>query len=178
MNLDATDRTPSAGLGIHTEMCIDPALDWRGCSVGPVTVYCAITLGVLGRSDAAVRLTNGRLPLTFGGVRFIAQPVGGASRWWRLYAVASERDRQIDDLRTFALAHNEIAFVHLCDEALYQLACNPNGGEHCWAAERVNVVIFEIGRTTARHRDEVSLGFIRSTDTTRPDGAIARSIQL
>lgn len=80
-----------------------------------------------------------------------------------------------ESLRTFALQHNEIAFAHLVTAAL-------NGEE--WAVVRLTN-----GSATYPHTSTLrypgysysvyqgDLRIIRATDTTRPDGAIARSIE-
>jgi hypothetical protein len=71
----------------------------------------------------------------------------------------------IESLRTFAMANNEIAFSYLCLAAL--------AGEE-WAVERVSVVL----RLFRGGRPEIAaLDGIRATDTTRPDGVIARTMQ-
>lgn len=77
----------------------------------------------------------------------------------------------IESLRTFALAHNELAFARMCAAALGDEQNPPEA----WAGERVNVVLVEVTRTQRSYR-EVALNFIRSTDTTRPDGLIARTL--
>jgi hypothetical protein len=77
----------------------------------------------------------------------------------------------IDNLRAFALANNELKFAHLCTAAL-------NG--EAWAMPRVKDTLRRIG-DVAEYRDAdqhvLKLACIRHTDTTRPDGAIARSFQ-
>lgn len=77
-----------------------------------------------------------------------------------------------ETIRTFALANNEPAFAHLVTAAL-------NGEE--WAIERVAGTLasasqmegFDLRALTANF-----LAFIWQTDTTRPDGAIARRIEV
>lgn len=71
----------------------------------------------------------------------------------------------IESLRNFAMANSEIQFAHMCNAAL--------AGE-AWAVERVNCAVercLGCGEDTWIH-------VIRTTDTARPDGAIARSIAL
>lgn len=72
-----------------TTMCISPTLDWFGRSRGPVAVYCAATLAVLGQTTGAVeRDTDGPgLLLRFGGVTFRATRVTAPSQWWTLEAI-------------------------------------------------------------------------------------------
>jgi hypothetical protein len=82
----------------------------------------------------------------------------------------------IESLRTFAMAHNEIAFAHLCTAAL--------AGEE-WAMERITQ-----GSATYPHTPVLrypgysysvyqgDLRIIRATDTTRPDGASARATNV
>lgn len=83
----------------------------------------------------------------------------------------------IENLRNFALeictgAHPHdhadrpqfSAFVHMCDAAL--------AGEE-WAIDRVTAVL----NSAAPSLDQY-LGVIRATDTTRPDGSIARSFEV
>jgi hypothetical protein len=77
----------------------------------------------------------------------------------------------IESLRSFAIACCEIEFAHLCTAAL-------NGEQ--WAAERVRDALDRIGNA-AEYGDAahaVMLASVCSTDTTRPDGAIARSFQV
>jgi len=121
--------------------------------------------------------------------------------------MTNEMSTEIESLRTFALAHSEVEFAHLCTSALHQSdetwgiarsdAAQVTGhiiGCDCtecslireesvfardsWAVERVAIVISEVNHTTKAYRDEVKLSFIRATDTTRPDGAVARSFTL
>lgn len=97
----------------------------------------------------------------------------------------------IESLRTFALSHNEIAFAHLCTAAL-------NGEE--WAVERITGALKLIAARSAAlhahvvalkaqarpgHKDyfeadvsPLTLEIVQATDTTRPDGATARSIKF
>lgn len=82
----------------------------------------------------------------------------------------------IESLRDFALANGEIAFNYLCNAAL--------DGEE-WAANRLadaiavwtylHAVACEITRDKFH---EFGLQLIRATDTTRPDGTIARSFEV
>lgn len=93
---------------------------------------------------------------------------------------ASTDTAAIESLRAFAIAHNELAFAHLCTIALDGSDCGDEVCPDCdateWARERVAVVVAEVARTKSAYRDEVALNIIRATDTTRPDGAIARSL--
>lgn len=78
----------------------------------------------------------------------------------------------IESLRTFATVHNELAFAYLCTAAL--------AGEE-WAVERVTEALALISDreeegTHSTHR--ARLEAVRTTDTTRPDGAVARTISL
>lgn len=76
---------------IPTSMCIQPTLNWFGRSAGPVAVYCAATLAVLGITDGTVeRDPDGScLLLTFGGVVFRAVRQLTPSQWFVLEAVCS-----------------------------------------------------------------------------------------
>lgn len=83
----------------------------------------------------------------------------------------------IESLRSFALAHNEFQFAHLCTAALGDERNPPEA----WAAERLSEVVSSIpprasSETGRRKRIKKVLRVIRSTDTTRPDGLIARSL--
>lgn len=97
----------------------------------------------------------------------------------------------IESLRTFALANNETAFAHLCTSAL-------NG--EAWAVERVTGALKLIATRSAalhahvvalkaqaspEHKDyfeadvsPLTLEIVQTIDTTRPDGATARSIEV
>lgn len=74
----------------------------------------------------------------------------------------------IESLRSFAEQHGEIQFAHLCTAALQ--------GEG-WAIERMREIPFKIDMQamTCGRRRVAMLTVIRATDTTRPDGAIARA---
>ena len=75
----------------------------------------------------------------------------------------------IESLRTFAEQHGEIQFAHLCTAAL-------NGEE--WAIELVTDALNLISdrEDEGTHSTlRATLEAIRATDTTRPDGAIART---
>jgi hypothetical protein len=73
----------------------------------------------------------------------------------------------IESLQAFAATHHEYGFVHLCTAAFT--------GEE-WAIERVMTVL---KLTVDGSADTVSkLNVIRSTDTTRPDGGIARKFEI
>ena len=79
--------------------------------------------------------------------------------------MTKQQTTEIESLRTFALAHNEIKFAHLCTAAL-------NGEE--WAMTRMlDVIDMCDGFSSAG-----VLNVIRATDTMRPDGAVARSFTL
>lgn len=79
----------------------------------------------------------------------------------------------VESLRTFALANGEPLFAHLCTAAL-----NREG----WAVERIESVLRLIALANAAERwregADRSLDVILSTDTSRPDGAIARRIEI
>ncbi len=75
-------------------------------------------------------------------------------------------------LRDFAKLHGVMPFVNLCAAAL--------SGER-WAVERITPALDKWKTTTttmAGNRVSLRLSVIRSTDCTRPDGAIARSFQV
>lgn len=69
----------------------------------------------------------------------------------------------IERLRGFAERHGEIAFAHLCTAAV--------AGE-AWARERIVAAL--AAWQQRGNWDSHVLEAIRTTDTTRPDGAIAR----
>ncbi len=73
----------------------------------------------------------------------------------------------IENLRAFAISHNELDFAHLCTAAL-------NGEQ--WAVDRVNNVLDQVvaAKDWLAERKHFTLNAIRSANTTRPDGAIAR----
>lgn len=77
----------------------------------------------------------------------------------------------VESLYSFAFAHHFYAFAHLCTEAL-------NGEE--WAVERVAeaLLALENFQLAGRNSEESKLVVIHATDTSRPDGAIARSFQI
>jgi hypothetical protein len=79
----------------------------------------------------------------------------------------------IESLRTFATAHGELQFAHLCTAALADLASDDS---EAWAVERL--VTSGFSRWTSRCSSAWTIAAIRSTDTTRHDSAIARSIAL
>ena len=87
----------------------------------------------------------------------------------RDYLILMMNTAAAESLRSFAVAHGELQFAHLVTAAL--------AGEE-WALGRVNIVIFERNRTQRKYRDKITLDFIRATDTTRPDGALARSFAV
>jgi len=74
----------------------------------------------------------------------------------------------IESLRSFAVANNEIDFAHLCSAAL--------AGEE-WAVKRLASVTTEIIDASWTSKAE-TLRVICSTDTARPDGAIARKMEI
>jgi len=84
----------------------------------------------------------------------------------------------IESLRTFAMAHGEAAFAHLCTEALAEL--HHGVGDAAWARERVEAVLANVaeGYATSAINTVHALQLIKFADTTRPDGAVARNIQL
>lgn len=76
----------------------------------------------------------------------------------------------IESLRTFALAHNEIEFAHLCTAAL---------NDEAWAVEKVTEALDLIA---CDDEDEINpewarMRAINATDCSRPDGAIARKLE-
>lgn len=71
----------------------------------------------------------------------------------------------IESLRTFATAVYELEFAHLCTAALH--------GEE-WAVERISAALQQ--HTSVDEGGTWTLSAIRTTDTTRPDGLIARSL--
>lgn len=76
----------------------------------------------------------------------------------------------IESLRDFALANGEIAFNYLCTAAL-------NG--EAWAVERIAPTVRVWNSSAmAGKRTVLRLDAIRATDTTRPDGTIARSFEV
>lgn len=93
--------------------------------------------------------------------------------------------KAIESLRNFAMNHatkglvsnmddldnrsHLIAFAHMCTAALE--------GEE-WAMERVEQVLSDIWDGDLPAAESDRLAFIRETDTTRPDGAIAKSIEI
>ena len=87
--------------------------------------------------------------------------------------VASLIVETIESLRAFATTHGELAFAHLCTAAL--------AGEE-WAVERVNDVfdthydMLALHPAARHHKIADRLELIRLTDTTRPDGTIARTL--
>lgn len=84
----------------------------------------------------------------------------------------TETRQQIEALRTFAVAHHEIPFAHLCSAAL--------NGEP-WAVERLAPVLERFANSPSfavtENEGNFKLEIVRSIDTTRPDGAVARSMQ-
>lgn len=72
---------------------------------------------------------------------------------------------EIEALRNFAIDNNEVAFAHLCTAAL--------AGEE-WALSRIRWPM-NVRAGRAHDDDAALLDVILATDTTRPDGAIARS---
>jgi hypothetical protein len=86
----------------------------------------------------------------------------------------------IESLQAFALAHGEIAFAHLCTAALNgekRAASMVKEANESIAVEEMDLVS---GSKALRRQavDKIMLRTIRATDTTRPDGAIARSFRL
>jgi len=114
----------------------------------------------------------------------VAERFGGAGQVERdrLAEVAmdeagdEDEDEAIRALQAAALAHSEIPFFHLCTAALE--------GQH-WATERVEAAIEQVDharRSIAAGGDgdltAETIRIIRTTDTARPDGAIAKSFTL
>lgn len=73
----------------------------------------------------------------------------------------------IESLRSFAIANNEVSFAHLCTAAL--------GGER-WAVDRIDSVMREW--CFAPCDEDAVIAMMEDTDTTRPDGAVARRIEI
>lgn len=73
----------------------------------------------------------------------------------------------IESLRTFAMRHGEIQFAHLCTAALE--------GEE-WAVERIDTALREW--CFAPCDEDAVIEAMQRTDTSRPDGAIARNIEV
>lgn len=72
----------------------------------------------------------------------------------------------IESLCAFAESHGEIQFAHLCTEAM-------NGEE--WAVERMVEARDRLSQFANTRNNEVNRVYVlRTTDTTRPDGLIAR----
>lgn len=92
-----TTTNPKAMTYIDSAMCIDQPLDYFGRSSGPVAVYCAVTLTVLGKTDGAVeRNCAGQIAGRFGGCAFVANQ-HPTSRWCTLAFIApdQEPDRKV-----------------------------------------------------------------------------------
>lgn len=83
-----------------------------------------------------------------------------------IYAARKRLAKALESLRTFALKHNEIQFAHMCTAAL--------AGEE-WARGRLGLDWG--GGLTDTNWGGATLLAIRTTDTTRPDGTIAKSIE-
>lgn len=86
----------------------------------------------------------------------------------------TDQIKAINELKTFAVLHGRLAFAHLCTAALTALEW---GSKHDqWAVERM---LIAVGRLTIGdgNTDEHKLRIIDSTDTTRPDGAVAKSLK-
>jgi hypothetical protein len=71
-------------------------------------------------------------------------------------------------IHTFAWMRGEWGFAHMVTAAL--------AGEQ-WATDRVALVVDSYIDGVFADRPELLLAAIHATDTTRPDGAIARSVQ-
>jgi hypothetical protein len=72
---------------IPTALCIDPSLDYFGRSDGPITVYCAVTLSVLGKTEGKVeRNSAGQIIGRFEGCAFVAS-AHSTSKWFTLAIV-------------------------------------------------------------------------------------------
>lgn len=76
-----------------------------------------------------------------------------------------------ESLRTFAVSHGEMAFTHLVTAAL-------NG--EAFAVERISGMHARINGVVpaTAEGDAFMLHMIRTTDTSRPDGATARSFVM
>jgi len=91
--------------------------------------------------------------------------------------MTDETRTAIESLSAFAFAHGELAFVHLCTAAL--------AGEES-AITRVTEALAEIAAANIGSCGNAlidtlgdascSLAVIRSTDTTYPNGAVARGV--
>ncbi len=90
--------------------------------------------------------------------------------------LTKKQNDTIGTLSVFAFNHGEMAFHHMCAAAL-------NG--EAWAIERIEFASSRIalacadtGKLTDDEFDGLRLSIIRTTDTTRPDGGVARSIEI
>lgn len=86
----------------------------------------------------------------------------------------------VSELRNFAQTHNELQFAHLCTAAI-------NGDQWAtdsieFALERVAKAEFSMTRLGAVVSGDtietLKLRIIRTTDTARPDGGIARKFEI
>lgn len=76
------------------------------------------------------------------------------------------RVEQFESLRTFAVSHGELQFAHMVTAAI-------NG--ESWPKDRLEAVLRMWTVAQTMTPTTAMLDAIRSTDTTRPDGAVARS---
>jgi hypothetical protein len=87
-----TTTNPEATTYIESAMCIGQSLDYFGRSSGPVAVYCAVTLTVLGKTDGGVeRNCAGQIAGRFGGCAFVANK-HPTSRWFTLAFIAPDQE--------------------------------------------------------------------------------------
>jgi hypothetical protein len=82
----------------------------------------------------------------------------------------------VESLRTFAMQHNEIEFAHMCTAALEGKEWAIASVE--FALSRIALTCADTGRLNTDEFEELQLRIIRATDTTRPDGAIARKFEI
>ena len=80
-----------------------------------------------------------------------------------------DRVADLEALRNFAITNNEVAFSHLVTAAL--------AGEE-WAVARLEAPLrlWAVAKTMTPLTATIDM--MRSTDTTRPDGAVARGIEV
>jgi hypothetical protein len=85
-------------------------------------------------------------------------------------AQTAETRAAIESLRSFAVSHGELPFAHLCTSAL--------AGEE-WARWRVSETLKQLDDLIEDgvEREWAQNAVINSTNTTRPDGAVARHME-
>lgn len=86
----------------------------------------------------------------------------------------------IIDLCSFALTNGEIAFVHLCNQALEVVLRGSTDPGHVWALEQVVIAHTDIVylANAGQSDDTTKIGVMANSETVRPDGAQARSLKL